>query len=257
MQLINHRIDPEAFFAGLAKSPRSLLLLDYDGTLAPFRETREEAFPYPGVVARLERLLTCRKTRVVIVSGRWSNDLRQLLGMANPPEIWGCHGVERPDGSIVGVRPEVAATLGEAEIWAEQIGLAGYSERKPISLAFHWRGLPLEEVTRIRKTVLGRWSLDKDQADMILREFDGGLELLPTGLDKGRAVRKIVGEFDKSDPVAYLGDDLTDEDAFEALGERGLKVLVRGAARNTRADLRIEPPEELLAFLDRWQSSQT
>jgi len=52
-------------------------------------------------------------------------------------------------------------------------------------------------------------------------------------------------------PVAYLGDDFTDEDAFEELGAHGLKVLVRAEPRETKADVRLEPPEELLSFLDR------
>lgn len=257
MQVINKRLDLEAFFVELAKSPRSLLLLDYDGTLAPFREERDQASPYPGVAERLERLQACERTRVVIISGRWSKDLRPLLGLANPPEIWGCHGAERPDGSIVGVSPETAVVLSEAEIWAEQVGFSDRSERKPASLAFHWRGLPAERAAQIRKAVLERWPLDKEQAGLILREFDGGLELRAIGPGKDGAVRAIVEQSGSIHPVAYLGDDLTDEDAFAALGGRGLKVLVRRDSRETRADLRIEPPEELLAFLDRWLESQT
>ena len=54
---------------------------------------------------------------------------------------------------------------------------------------------------------------------------------------------------------AYLGDDLTDEDAFDAIKRKGLAVLVRKEERITRADIRLTPPEELLAFLDRWLSA--
>jgi len=52
--------------------------------------------------------------------------------------------------------------------------------------------------------------------------------------------------------VAYLGDDLTDEDAFRALAGRGLRALVRAELRPSEADVWIRPPGELLAFLDRW-----
>jgi len=256
MQIIDDRLDLEAYFVELGKSRQSLLLLDYDGTLAPFREERDQAVPYPGIVERLELLKSNLRTHTAVISGRWSKDLIPLLGMAKPPEIWGCHGVERPDGSIVGVRPEVAVALSEAEIWAEQIGLTGYSERKPISLAFHWRGLPEGDTARIRNEVTAKWPLDEEQQGLILKEFDGGLELRPVGLDKGGAVKAILERTEKSDPVAYLGDDFTDEDAFEELGDRGLKVLVRKESRETKADLRLEPPKELLAFLDRWIASQ-
>jgi trehalose-phosphatase len=52
--------------------------------------------------------------------------------------------------------------------------------------------------------------------------------------------------------LTYLGDDLTDEDAFNALHGRGLSVLVRGSQRKTAADLWIKPPQELLQFLEKW-----
>jgi trehalose-6-phosphatase len=57
-------------------------------------------------------------------------------------------------------------------------------------------------------------------------------------------------------PVAFLGDDQTDEDAFEMLGERGLKVLVRPEFRDTKADLWLVPPKELLTFLDDWHRAR-
>jgi len=252
MQLLNDRLDLEAFFVELAKSNHSLLLLDYDGTLAPFHEERDEAVPYPGVKERLEKLMTHPHTEVAIISGRWSKDLLPLLGMAKPPEIWGCHGVERPDGSIVGISPATAAALNEAEIWAEQVGLGDRVERKPASLAFHWRGLRKEEAARIVRSVAAKWPPGSERDGLTLKEFDGGLELRPSGLNKGGAVRKILERFDTSHPVAYLGDDFTDEDAFAELGERGLKVLVRSEPRETGADLRLSPPDELLSFLDRW-----
>jgi trehalose 6-phosphate phosphatase len=52
--------------------------------------------------------------------------------------------------------------------------------------------------------------------------------------------------------VAYLGDDLTDEDAFAALGDRGFSILVRTEVRASCARFWLRPPKELLAFLDEW-----
>ena len=60
-----------------------------------------------------------------------------------------------------------------------------------------------------------------------MREFDGGIELRAASRNKGDAVRTILSELEPDTPVAYLGDDETDEDAFLALSERGLRVLVR------------------------------
>ena len=52
--------------------------------------------------------------------------------------------------------------------------------------------------------------------------------------------------------MAYLGDDLTDEDAFRAVATRGLGILVRQELRKTAAVAWLRPPEELLDFLHRW-----
>jgi trehalose-phosphatase len=87
-----------------------------------------------------------------------------------------------------------------------------------------------------------------------LLEFEAGVELR-VGRDKGGAVDAIVKEAATSAPVAYLGDDLTDESAFRAvnrLGSRGLSVLVRRGWRETAAQVWLRPPVELLGFLERW-----
>lgn len=55
--------------------------------------------------------------------------------------------------------------------------------------------------------------------------------------------------------MAYLGDDQTDENAFEALHGRGLSVLVRREYRPTNADVWIQPPEGVTAFLSDWASA--
>jgi trehalose-phosphatase len=65
-------------------------------------------------------------------------------------------------------------------------------------------------------------------------------------------VKSIIKEMGVKAVLAYLGDDLTDEDAFRALRGRGLSVLVRDSRRETAADLWVKPPQELLQFLEKW-----
>src|SRR5205085_3853439 len=76
------------------------LLLDYDGTLAPFTPDRSRAFPYREIPELISRIMRCN-TRVVLVSGRPATELVFLSGIHPHPEIWGSHGSERlrPDGS--------------------------------------------------------------------------------------------------------------------------------------------------------------
>jgi trehalose-phosphatase len=70
--------------------------------------------------------------------------------------------------------------------------------------------------------------------------------------DKGDAIDAILQELGSSVPVAFLGDDLTDEDAFESLQGHGLPILVRPEYRETKASAWIRPPEELIGFFERW-----
>ena len=86
------------------------------------------------------------------------------------------------------------------------------------------------------------------RACLRLEEFDGGVEMRMADPNKGDAVRTILTEMDVDDaPVAYLGDDESDEDAFRVLQNRGLCVLVRTQWRETAANLWLRPPLQLLS----------
>lgn len=251
-----------SFWTHLATARRALLLLDYDGTLAPFTLDPAQARPYPGVSAALERLLAlpAADNRLVIVSGRWLKDLRPLLGIEHGLEMWGCHGRERclPDGrhSLTPLPEAAVRALAEADAWETLArALGGRVERKPASLAFHWRGLPPERQSALRHELAQRFAELPHNDTLAWHDFDGGVELRVPGRDKGDVVRTLLAETPAGAPaprVAYLGDDLTDEDAFQALGEQGLSVLVRPEYRPTAAQLWLRPPADLLAFLHRW-----
>jgi len=246
----------DEFFRTLSSAPRRMLLLDYDGTLAPFVVNRDQAVPYDGIRERLELILTQGTTRLVIVSGRWSKHLIPLLAIDPLPEIWGCHGAERvsPDGSIELTDVDESSIRGlvAADEWAGRNGLRSLIERKPTSLAFHWRGLDTNRVPHIRDKINRGLKDILEKHRLTLHKFDGGLELRVPDIDKGKAVARLLEEANLNTAIAYLGDDLTDEDAFRALSGRGLCVLVRPEPRDTAADLWLKPPEELLQFLDRW-----
>ncbi len=221
---------PESFWRHLAGAPTALLLLDYDGTLAPFRVERQRAEPYPGVRERLSNLLQHSRTRLVIISGRPTADVIRLLGISPGPEVWGMHGFERrhPNGRLEReelpsggrVILEEAMQRGEARLSPERV------ERKGAAAAFHWRGLPDREIEAIRQGLETSLAALVAGSTMELHPFDGGLEVRPRGVDKGRAIERLVEEEGEEAAVAYLGDDRTDEDAFEALGLQGLSVLI-------------------------------
>jgi trehalose-phosphatase len=88
-----------------------------------------------------------------------------------------------------------------------------------------------------------------------MQAFDGGIELRARGHDKGDAVRTMLDQCVDA-ACAYLGDDTTDEDAFRAIRGHGLAVLVRERPRQTLAQLWVEPPHGLAAFLERWADAR-
>jgi len=248
--------DIERFFDSVANADQRALLLDYDGTLAPFKARRDEAVPYPGIRETLEEMIRDSSTRLVIISGRWMGDLIPLLGLKELPEIWGSHGRERllPDRTYHVEKPDDRALKGiaRAESWILEEKLSRYCERKHSSLALHLRGVEPSESRTVKEKILENWSDIAMQTGLRIEEFDGGVELRSPGPDKGYAVNAILDEMDEGSAVAYLGDDNTDENAFKALGTRGLSVLVREEFRETRAGVWLKPPEELFWFLDRW-----
>ncbi len=141
----------------LTKAETSVLLLDYDGTLAPFQLDRLRAYPYPGVVQLLNSIIKNGRSKVVIVSGRPVAELRPLLLPLQNIELWGSHGLEHQsaDGTsrLISVVPEISASLQEAEAWLSATGLDHRAEIKPGGVAVHWRGMPESRIDSVRAHV--------------------------------------------------------------------------------------------------------
>ncbi len=261
MEYLNPEQQVRKSFERIATSARPVLFLDYDGTLAPFSVERDKAFPYDGVRTELRRIMGETRTRLVIVTGRPVDDLLPLLGLEDIPEIFGSHGWERrkTDGTThtFPLSSDAAAALADARFWVEQNHLADRSETKPASVTVHWRDLDQDGRLELEHAILDAWQPYTALPDVELAPFDGGVELRVLGQDKGRAVRTVLDEMGHEAAAAYLGDDQTDEDAFDVLQHEGLTILVRGEKRPTRADMWLTPPEELLSFLRQWREMTT
>jgi trehalose 6-phosphate phosphatase len=244
------------FLKTVAEARQSLLMLDYDGTLAPFRKKRDQAFPYPGMVQAVQEMIGHGHTRVVIVSGRDASEMLPLLGIESVPEIWGLHGLQRRrcNGNIETVRigDMDLDALSTADQWLGDQMLRHAAEFKTGSIAVHWRGSSPGEAEELQRVVLTGWRPIAERSGLELLEFDGGVEIRARDVDKGDVVRMLLSEMDPGTPAAFLGDDVTDEAAFRAIEGRGLSVLVRPQWRRTAARVWLRPPDEVLTFFMQW-----
>ena len=153
----------KSFLETVARATEAALLVDYDGTLAPFSIERDQASPYPGIALALQEIARHGRTRLAVISGRDASEVLALLNIHPPPEVWGLHGLQRlkTDGSIELQRldPRTREGLADAERWLDYQQLRGNAEFKTGSVAMHWRGLTEDSAEDIRARVMLGWRL--------------------------------------------------------------------------------------------------
>ncbi len=242
---------------GVTGARASMLFLDYDGTLSPIVSDPGTAGLVDGAATALQ--LVAEVCPVAILSGRDLADIRSRVGM---PGVWyaGSHGFEvvGPDGSehhneaataFVPILQRAAAQLRDTLAHIPGVRL----EHKRFAVAVHYREVAPEQVGEIVAAV------HQLAASVGLRATGGRMvvELRPDlDWDKGTALAWIRDRVDPSGAVLpiYIGDDLTDEDAFDAVKFDGVGIVVRhdeDGDRKTAARLALESPQQVREFLHR------
>jgi trehalose 6-phosphate phosphatase len=241
------------------RSGRLVLLLDFDGTLAPIVDRPELAAIPDATRAALDRLLAAPGVVAAVVSGRGMADARErarIPGIAYA----GNHGMEIEGPGVHRVHPEAQAARPQLEAVMAAVGPAlaavpgAFVEDKGLTLSIHYRLAPPHLVERVREAVHGaadgRDGLRVTEGKMVL-------EVRPrVEWDKGRAVLFLLDHLRPPEgaPVLYLGDDTTDEDAFRALaswpgGGEGVLVAESPPAA-TAARAYVRSPEEVGALFE-------
>lgn len=232
------------------------LFLDYDGTLTPIVSQPEDALlsgEMRDVLRRLAELCT-----VAIVSGRDRADVQPLVGL-DELVYAGSHGfdIAGPNGLRMeheGGRERLSELDGaERELASRLEGIAGARvERKRFAIAVHYRNVAEGEVPKVERAV----NEVVDGHDGL--RLSGGkkvFELRPDiDWDKGRAILWLLEALDlEGDAVlpVYLGDDVTDEDAFRVLRGTGIGVVVGRPPYPTYASYALRDTREVRVFLQR------
>ena len=229
--------------AAIAARRPLLVASDYDGVLARLRDDPAAAVPEPGVAEVVARLAAVVGVTVALVSGRGVDDLRRTSGLTGPFRWVGSHGAEY-DGplaaELAGRRDDLAREL-EPLVSATP---GARLEVKPASVAVHVR----QVLDRERAAALLEQARELADASLTTKPGKDVLELAVTDADKGGALRRLVTELGAAAAV-YLGDDVTDEDGFRALGPDDVTVKVGGG--DTAARFRVDGPADAVAVLQR------
>ncbi len=234
---------------------RPAVFLDYDGTLTPIVDDPDAARLPAGtreVLARLARLCP-----VAIVSGRDLADVRARVGL-DELCFAGSHGFDIAGPGLREERGrEYLPALDAAERALEDAlaAIPGAAvERKRFAVAAHFRRADPAGAAGVEDLVK---RVAADHPDLRVTAGKKVLELRPAlAWDKGAALGWLLETLELDGPEVvplYLGDDVTDEDAFATLADRGIGLVVRGEddERVTRADYALADPDAARTSLAR------
>jgi len=207
------------------------LIFDVDGTIAEIAPTAEAVKVTPGCKKHL-RSLVKRLPVVAATSGRLTKVLRQLVGV-DGVVYYGNHGLERWVKGRVEIKPEAQDYVEKTAVVIKELGpvlhpLGVVFEDKGAGLVFHYRTLPHRE--KVRETILKEighspaaqsFNIDKARAVIELRP--------PLAVSKGSVLKEIIENYHLKSAV-YMGDDVSDIDAFDTMRDLSRGTAFQGLA---------------------------
>ncbi len=246
-----HHLD--AVLERIRSAPTVWLGTDFDGTLVPHAADPGDVALDAGTKELLRDLATRPRCRVAVVTGRSLADIRRLVAV-NEIAYAGNHGLEiqangldhRDAAAVLAREPLERAALRLAD---ELVGLPGITvQDKRLSLAVDYYASPME-IRRIAVSAID--AAIGGVPELFARHGVHGSEVRPVGAGhKGTAALRLREHQSGPDALPiFLGDERTDEDAFQALPD-GITIRV-GDPRPTAARYRVDSPQEVARFLHR------
>ncbi|MDW3214302.1 MAG: trehalose-phosphatase [Ilumatobacteraceae bacterium] len=222
-----------------------LIAFDVDGVLAPLVAHADAARLSPDVHELLSRLATL--ATVGIVSGRAVESLERLFAFPAELHVFGSHGLEERGAPAAPLDDDERYTFDQLEIiatrGADAAGDGAWLEYKPASVVLHTREA---DDARAAPAVQAVTNLGRMIDGAQVTPGSGVVELLARSASKGDALRALA-QREGCDPIVFLGDDVTDEDAFAVMGDDD--VSVRVGPGDSRARYRLADPTAVVELL--------
>ena len=237
------------------------IFLDFDGTLVPIAQTPEKAVLHKKAKGLLRKLADSSKLKLAVISGRALGDIKNKVGIKNIIYS-GNHGLE-----IQGPRIKFESKVSRKQesiiryIYKETVnklsGIKGvFIEDKGLSVSVHYRLVNAKDFQKLSNILIEIVEPSIAQEKIKINCGKQVYEIRPqVSWNKGKAVLWLLAKQQskigkkKVFPI-YLGDDLTDEDAFTRLKDKGLTIFV-GEAGNSQAQYYLRNTEEVTVFLRR------
>lgn len=223
-----------------------LVAVDFDGTIAPIVADPSAARADGDALKALRTLAQTPQTHVAIISGRSLDDLEQRTGPVEGFHLVGSHGGEWQSDKPVPLSSNEMTLYRSVSKSLHGLvnGHAGISiEEKPASLALHYRNAEEHIAQAVIAAVLqgpARWP------GIHVRNGKKVIELSINNADKGRALQRLRERVGAT-AVLFIGDDITDEDAFAALGT--LDIGIKVGPGESKAGCRADNPEAVARIL--------
>lgn len=236
------------------------VLLDYDGTLVPLADHPAKARLPRGLQRLLEALARQSGVHVTLVSGRSLKDLRRQVRLPRIGYV-GNHGLELRDGTLRYVHAVAKKSRGPLRAIVRGLRRAlrpirgAWVEDKGLTASVHYRLVKPSEIPRVRQmfyAVVQPYQLKRHirvTTGRCVFEVRPPVSWTKATMVNWLLTHRVAGG--RRPLPLYVGDDMTDEDVFALLRQRGLTVAVAPGASATRARYRVDAPEDVWRLLQR------
>lgn len=246
-----------------------MLFLDYDGTLTPIVKHPSLARLSSAVKRELRSLASAGGIKVAVVSGRSLIDLKHHVSVKRLIYV-GNHGLELEGPSIHFIHPEALATQRLFEKLARKLKIvlqpfSGiYVENKKFTISIHYRQVSPTVARKARASFTRFMRTYLSSSNVVLTEGKKVWEIRPhVSWNKGTLVLWLLGrclaQSSRKILPIFVGDDVTDEDAFRVLKRKGICIKVGNGIKDrpSEASYFLDSPREVLNLLKRLNKVKT